>query len=429
MVIDVEQVKRPVAPGSVKETGLELGVLADLALKALYFAGNISGNEVADRLALSGPVTTDVLDFLRREHLCEVTGGTGRSQGTLQYSLTRSGIDRTASALERSGYVGPAPVPLSAYVDQVKKQSIHNVEFSRQQLEESLSHLILPGRTVDLVGQAVSAKRATLLYGASGNGKTSAAEGLRRALPGLILIPHAIEVRREIIQVYDPSAHEAVEVDAAPVDEEELSRPGMSDRRWVVIRRPAVFAGGELSAHHLDLMLDEVHKTYEAPIQMKANGGLLVVDDFGRQRLEAVYLLNRWVIPLEQHVDYLSLHSGARFEVPFDAISLFVTNLAPAGLADDAFLRRIRYKVEVPGPDAPSFIEILKHECQRHDVAYDDAAASHFMNTYYSNGTREMRGCHPRDIVEAIADAARYQGHGRTLTPAAIDEACANYFV
>lgn len=426
MVIDVEQLKRPVAPSSVEETGLELGVLADLTLKTLYFAGNVSGNEVADRLGLPVGVTTDILDFLRREHLCEVTGGTGRSQGTLKYSLTSSGITRAGKALERSGYVGPAPVPLSSYVDQVRKQSIQNVGLSRHLIEESLSHLVLPRRTVDLIGQAMSSKRASLIYGASGNGKTSAAEGLRRALPGHIVVPHAIEVMREIIQVYDPSAHQAVEDKDAYT--EEVSRPGMPDRRWVVVKRPAVFAGGELSAHHLDLMLDEVHKTYEAPIQMKANGGLLVIDDFGRQRLEAVYLLNRWVIPLEQHVDYLSLHSGARFEVPFDAISLFVTNMSPAALADDAFLRRIRYKVEVAGPDTASFIEILKRECERSGVAYDDAAASYFLNTYFDNGEREMRGCHPRDIVEAIADAARYHGNSQTLTPDAIDEACANYF-
>ena len=199
MVIDVEQVKRPVAPSSVEGTGLELGVLADLALKTLYFAGNVSGNEVAARLGLSVGVTTDVLDFLRREHLCEVTGGTGRSQGTLRYSLASAGISRAGKALERSGYVGSAPVPLSSYIDQVRKQSIQNVDLSRQRIEEGLSHLVLPRRTVDLIGQAASSKRATLIYGASGNGKTSVAEGLRRALPGPILVPHAIEVMREII--------------------------------------------------------------------------------------------------------------------------------------------------------------------------------------------------------------------------------------
>ena len=422
MEIDVE---RPVAPGSIAGTGLEIGVLTDLALKTLYVASNIEGFEIAKRLGLSMTVTTDVLQYLKRERLCEVTGGTGRSEGTLRFVLSSAGIERALAAIAMSGYIGPAPVPLQAYVDQVRRQSIHNVEIPRQKIEESLSRLVLPQRTLDLIGQAVSSKRATLIYGASGNGKTSAAVGLAQALPGHILIPYAVEVMRELIQVYDPSTHEAV--DAA--DGGESVGPAKPDRRWVVIRRPTVFAAGELAANHLELMLDEVHKRYEAPIQMKANGGFMIIDDFGRQRLDAVYLLNRWVTPLERQIDYLSLHTGARFEVPFDTIPVFVSNKPPAELADDAFLRRIRYKVEIPGPDSSIFIEILKRECQSNSVAYDEAAANYFMDQYSSNGLRDMRGCHPRDIVETIADTARYQGGERALSPATIDEACRHYFV
>jgi predicted ATPase with chaperone activity len=422
MVIDTE---RPVAPGSVTATGLDMGVLADLALKTLYFASNIEGTDLTKRLALSLNATTEVLEFLRRERLCEVLGGTGRSAATLRSSLTSKGIDRAVAALAMSGYVGPAPVPLGTYLDQVRRQTIHNVELTRQVIEESLSHLVFPQRTLDLIGQAVSSKRATLLYGASGNGKTSAVEGLARALSGHILIPHAVEVMRETIQVYDPSAHDAVD----DGDSSQSPERGVPDRRWVVIRRPAVFAAGELAANHLELMLDQVHKTYEAPIQMKANGGVLVIDDFGRQRLEAAYLLNRWVTPLERQVDHLSLHSGARFEVPFDVIPIFVSNLPPMTLADDAFLRRIRYKIDIPGPDSATFIEILKRECQRSNVSYDEDAATYLMNKYFGEGIREMRGCHPRDFVEAIADAARYQGDERSLTTSTIDEAHTHYFV
>jgi len=422
MEIDVE---RPVAPGSVAGTGLDIGVLTDLALKTLYVASNIEGFEIAKRLGLSVTVTTDVLEYLRRERLCEVTGGTGRSEGTLRFVLTSAGIERALAALAMSGYVGPAPVPLQAYIDQVRRQSIHNVELPRQNIEASLSHLVLPQRILDLIGQAVSSKRATLIYGASGNGKTSAAVGLAQALPGHILVPYAIEVMREIIQVYDPSTHEAV--DAA--DGSESAGPTRPDRRWVVVKRPTVFAAGELAANHLELMLDEVHKRYEAPIQMKANGGFLIIDDFGRQRLDAIYLLNRWVTPLERQIDYLSLHTGARFEVPFDTVPVFVSNRPPAELADDAFLRRIRYKVEIPGPDSPLFMEILKRECQRNSVAYDEAAANYFVSEYSRNGLGEMRGCHPRDIVETIADTARYQGGERALTSSTIDEACKHYFV
>jgi predicted ATPase with chaperone activity len=402
-----------------------MGVLADLALKTLYFASNIDGTDLAKRLALSLSATTELLDFLRRERLCEMMGGTGRSVAAVRSSLTSKGIERAVAALATSGYVGPAPVPFQAYIDQVRRQTIHSVELPRQVIEESLSHLVLPQRTLDLIGQAFSSKRATLLYGASGNGKTSAAEGLGRALPGHILIPYAVEVMRETIQVYDPSAHHAVDGS----DSGQSAGRGRPDRRWAVINRPAVFAAGELAASHLELMLDQVHKTYEAPIQMKANGGLLVVDDFGRQRLEATYLLNRWVTPLERQVDHLSLHSGARFEVPFDVIPVFVSNQPPTELADDAFLRRIRYKVEIPGPDAPMFLEILKRECQRNNVSYDEDAATYLINKYFGERIRELRGCHPRDFVEAIADAARYQGGERVLTPSTIDEAHSHYFV
>lgn len=425
MVSDVVDVERPAAPGSVAGTGLGVGILADLALKTVYFAANVEAVELAKRLALSLNATTELLEFLRREGLCEVSGGTGRSPGSLRASLSSKGVERAVAALAISGYVGPAPVPLQAYLDQVRRQSIHNIEFSRQAIEEGLSHLVLPQQARDLIGQAVSSKRATLIYGASGNGKTSAAEGLIRALPGHIIIPYAIEVMRETIQVYDPSTHDAVDT----ADGGQSGGRAMPDRRWVVIRRPAVFAAGELAANHLELLLDEVHKTYDAPIQMKANGGFLIIDDFGRQRLDATYLLNRWVVPLEKQVDYLSLHSGARFEVPFDVIPFFVSNLPPVTLADDAFLRRIRYKIEMPGPDSRSFIDILRAECQRNDVAYDEAGATYLMDTYFYDGVREKRGCHPRDIVEAIADAARYQGSERALTPATIDEACKNYFV
>ncbi len=422
MVIDAE---RPVAPGSVAGTGLDIGVLADLALKTVYFAAHIEAAELARRIALSLNATTELLDFLRREGLCELGGGTARSPGSLRASLSSKGIDRAVAALATSGYVGPAPVPLQAYIDQVQKQSIRNVDLSREALEESLSHLVLPQSTRDLIGQAVSSKRATLIYGASGNGKTSAAEGLVQAVSGNILIPYAVEVMRETIQVYDPSTHDAVDVP----DKGQSGGRAMPDRRWVVIRRPAVFAAGELAANHLELVLDDVHKTYDAPIQMKANGGFLIIDDFGRQRLEATYLLNRWVIPLERQIDHLSLHSGARFEVPFDAIPIFVSNLPPTTLSDEAFLRRIRYKIEMPGPDSESFIGILKGECQRNDVAYDEAAVTYLFDTYFYDGVREKRGCHPRDIVEAIADAARYRGAERALTPSTIDEACKHYFV
>lgn len=420
----VAQLEQSISPMSVRETGLETGFLADLALKTLYFGGNMSGAEVCDRLALPISVVSEVLDFLRKQRLSEVTGGVGMSAATLMYTLSEAGMERATSALAMSGYVGPAPVPLQAYFDQIDRQSVHSMELRRQDIEASLSDLVLAQHTVDLIGLAISSKRPTLLHGASGNGKSTAAEGLRHGLPGEILIPHAVEVRHQIIQVFDPGVHQVVE--DAP---KRNSEGRLVDRRWLLVRRPVVLAAGELAPSHLELILDDNQMTYEAPIQMKANGGILVIDDFGRQNLDAAYLLNRWIVPLEKGVDNLSLRNGTRFQVPFDVIPLFLTNRRPADLADEGFLRRIRYKVEMPSPTADLFYAIIERVCGQNGVAYDRDAAKYLVDTYFPEDERQMRGCHPRDIIEAIAADARYQGKKRAMNRETIDAACANYFV
>jgi predicted ATPase with chaperone activity len=406
----------------MEETGLDPGLLADLAAKALYFAGNVSGEQLSSQLALPLQVTTDVLSLLRREGICEVTGGAGVSVGGLDYSLTTAGLERASASLALNGYVGAAPVPLKDYFDCVRRQSVQGVVVTKELVEASLSDLVLGQRTVDLIGQAISSKRAVLLYGGSGNGKSTAAESLGRAFRGSILIPQAIEVMHQVIQVFDPGSHEVVESPSSDA-------PGqMADKRWIVVKRPLVLAAGELASSHLELVLDPVHKTYEAPLQMKANGGALVIDDFGRQRLDAAYLLNRWIVPLEKGIDTLSLQNGARFQAPFDVVPIFVTNRKPADLADEAFLRRIRNKVEIPEPSAEAFTEILKRECIKNRTTFDDAAAEYFIEEYFVKPGRQMRGCHPRDIVEGIAAAAVYQGRDPVLTHEAIDGACASYF-
>ena len=422
MVIDTE---RPVAPDDVAQLGLDLGFLMGLTLKTLYFAGGMSGIEIANRLALAPGPALQILDQLRRDHLCEVTGGSGHFPATLHFSLTTAGFDRAKDALAQCGYVGPAPIPLNEYIESVRRQSIHTVTLTRETIEENLSGLVLEQQTLDLIGQALTSERAMLLYGASGNGKSTAADALRHALPGYILIPHAIEVMQQVITVYDPSSHEAIS-DFGVGHANEF--PG-ADRRWIAIKRPAVVSAGELAAGHLELVLDDATRTYDAPIQMKANGGVLVIDDFGRQRIDAAYLLNRWIVPLEKGSDHLSLQNGFRFQVPFDVIPMFLTNRPPADLADEAFLRRIRYKIEIPSPTASAFVEILRRECLRHDVTYDDAAAQYLIDHHIRKAARELRGCQPRNIVEAIADSARYQGTELALTPASIDSACATYFV
>jgi predicted ATPase with chaperone activity len=420
--VERDQSELPPAPLSAEETGLDGTLLLDLALKTVYFAGNPSGAEVADRMALPTGVVQEILTLLRHDHLCEVTGGSGTSPSTFRYALTSEGVSRAGAALEFSSYVGPAPVPLADYVRQVERQSIHREVLTAQDIESSLSHLVFSADTLERLGRAISSQKPTLLFGSSGNGKTAAAEGLSRALHGHIMIPHAVEAGRQIIRLYDPSCHETEE--PAPG-----RSPSGVDRRWVVISRPTVFTGCELAASHLELGLDPVHKTYEAPIHVKASGGLLIIDDFGRHQVQASQLLSRWIVPLEQGVDSLTLHTGVRVHVPFDVIPVFSTNLLPSSLADDAFLRRIRYKVEIPSPTREEFLAILRLECERCDVDYCRDGAEHLVNRHYVETGREMRGCQPRDIVEAIADAARYRGSPRVLSPGAVDQAAASYFV
>jgi len=419
-------ITRPRAPTTIQETGLTIGILVPLALKALYTSSNLSESAIADQLGLSLNVCSELVRFMAKEQLCEVTGGESDVIGSSRYTLTGKGRERAADALSASGYVGKAPVPAAEYFAQVQKQSVHDVDFDRDAIEQALAHLVLPQETRGLIGQALSSKRSFLLYGASGNGKTSAALALRDAMPGHVIVPYAIEFMSEIIQVFDTSAHEPVETEAGAGRRDESGT--LLDQRWIVIKRPAVFVAGDLAAGQLELILDEVHKTYDAPVQMKANGGILIIDDFGRQQLDAAYLLNRWVTPLERKIDYLSIHTGARLEVPFDVVPLFVTNRSPEELADEAFLRRIRYKIEIPSPDATHYVEIMRRECAARDVEFHEAEAGAIIETIYGDGSRAMRGCHPRDLVEAIADASDYNGAPRALTRATATEAASHYF-
>jgi predicted ATPase with chaperone activity len=421
-MLDIEW---PKAPDRVADTGIDSGLLNALALKTLYFGGDTLAIDVARQMHLPLGTTLEILDFLRRERLCEILGGEATSPGAYRYTLTMAGIERASKTLDQSGYVGPTPVPLKSYVDQMTRQSVRDVTLTQTQIEKSLSPLVLDQQAVNLVGQALSAEKPMLLYGESGDGKTTAAECLAKVMGGTILVPHAVEVGHQVIRVYDHSTHRLVDDLSGEADRESQTK----DHRWIAIQRPVVFAAGELAANHLDLVLDEVNKTYEAPIQMKANGGILVIDDFGRQRLDAAYLLNRWIIPLERGFDSLSLHNGARFRVPFDVVTMFLTNRRPEDLADEAFLRRIRYKINIPSPTIERFIEIIRRECEKHSVAFSDQSIQHFIDEYYVGPNRAMRGCHPRDIVEAIADAAQYRGSSRALTEATLRDACASYFV
>lgn len=409
-------------PTTIAETGLTREFLYELALKSIYYTGTATAAELVDALGLSGSVVQEILSALSRERLIMVLGGETARPMSYQYTITDQGIERAQAAMQRTQYVGVAPVPFAAYAEQVERQRIRGLALTREQVERALSPLVLDEPTRLHVGRAAASRKPTLVYGASGNGKTTIVQALGETVSGEILIPYAIEVLGHVIRLYDPSKHVRAEEPAAGVH-----RMRRHDRRWIRIQRPSIWVGGELTRHSLELVWDERSKTYEAPLQLKANGGTLIIDDFGRQQIPAVELLNRWIVALEGGVDHLTFHTGQTLAIPFDVLVLFSTNLEPAHLADDAFLRRIRYKIEVPNPAEEEFREIFRREAEKHGLAYDDAVVDHVLRTWYAG--RELRGCHPKDIVEAVLDAARYEGREPALTREAVDDACQTYFL
>ncbi|TAK61821.1 MAG: ATP-binding protein [Dehalococcoidia bacterium] len=415
-----------VEPAAIEELGLDPGLLTDLALKTVFFRGRLTRAELSDALKLSASVTQDLMQALTLDGLASVLGAESGTPSNYMYTLTGKGAERAEAALGRSGYVGPAPVPLREYIAHVRQQSIGDVVVTREQVLRSMRGLVLAEQTLTRIGRAASSRKSTLIYGPSGNGKTTAVRAVGAAIEGAIDIPFAVEMMGHIVHLYDPSKHQPAGDDEA--GDGDLLRV-RRDRRWARVRRPVIWAGGELTRHSLELVYDDNTKVYEAPLQLKANGGTLIIDDFGRQQIPAVQLLNRWIVALEGGIDHLTLHTGQTIEVPFDVLILFSTNLPPEQLADEAFLRRIRYKVEIPNPTPDDYRAIFRLECASRDLPYDDAAVTHLLDRWYGRQSREMRGCHPRDIVEAIVDAAQYEQHDPLLSIEAIDEACATYFL
>jgi len=412
----------PPTPTSIKETGLALGFLTDLALKIMYFEGNLSGYELAERMKLPFPGVVDqALDFLKREQLCEVKGAGGFAEAAYQYAISEKGRAMGREALDRSQYAGPAPVRLEAYTGGMRRQPLDKVVVHQRTMRQALAHLVINEDTFARLGPAVNSGRSIFLFGHPGNGKTVIAEGIGRMMLGdAIYIPYAIEVGGQVVSVFDSVNH--IEADSP-------SESQSHDPRWVYVRRPVIATGGELTLETLDLVYDETNKYYEAPFQMKANGGMLLIDDFGRQQARPRDLLNRWIVPLEKRVDYLTLHTGRKIEIPFDVLIIFSTNLAPRDLVDEAFLRRIRHKIEVKDPSWDEYRQIFHRVCEAKGVPYDDRGLAYLIQEHYFKLNRPARACHPRDIVDQLADIARYLNVPATLSQDLIDRACEAYFV
>ncbi len=413
----------PPIPTSIKETGLGLGFLTDLALKIMYFEGNLSGYELADRVKLPYPGVVDqVLEFLKREKLCEVKGAGGFAEAAYQYAIAEKGRNMAREALARSQYAGPAPVTLEAYTEALRRQTLSAIAVHQRTMRQALSHLVLGESTFSQLGPAVNSGRSIFLFGHPGNGKTAIAESIGRMILGnAMYIPYAIEVGGQVIRVFDNINHMLAEKPPAAGRNH--------DPRWMCIQRPVVITGGELTLETLDLVYDGNNKYYEAPFQMKANGGMLLIDDFGRQQARPRDLLNRWIVPLEKRVDYLTLHTGRKIEVPFDVLIVFSTNLAPRDLVDEAFLRRIRHKIEIKDPSWDEYREIFRRVCKNKDVPCDNRALAYLIQEHYLKPNRAKRACHPRDIVDQMIDIARYLNIPATLSKDLIDRACEAYFV
>ena len=420
---------RPPCPLTVEETGLSHGEIVDLLLKALYQTGSRTGEELADFLALAFPVLDDLLLTLQQRHFVEVLDTRGHGRAGYRFALTDEGRTRARHAMEASLYVGPAPVTLDTFTKWVRAQTIRNVKIGAQDLRGAFGDLVFPDEVFDALGPAVNSGSSIFLHGAPGNGKTAIAERLAVLESESVYLPRAVTVSGHVMVVEDPVYHHPV-TEAVDAEESPLFRRGTSwDRRFMHVRRPSVFVGGELTLDQLDLQYDPFSKVYQAPFQIKAACGVLVIDDFGRQRARPSELLNRWIVPIEKGVDTLTLHTGAKFPVPFDTLLIFATNLNPSNLVDEAFLRRIQFKIEVRSPDRSGFAEILRMVCEEQGVAYDPAAVELLFDTYYEPMGLRPRGCHPRDLVHQISSFAQYQGEETTLSPVMLHKAARSYFL
>jgi predicted ATPase with chaperone activity len=412
----------PPRPRSIEETGLSLSYVSDLVLRALYLVGEMTGLMIVEMLHLPYENVIDqAIQYLRREQMCEIKGTGGIGEKAYRYQPTSKGIERAKEIGERSQYLGPAPVPLRAYSDMMQTQTTQGLVITEDAIRQAFAHLVISDALLQQLGPAINSGRSIFLFGHAGNGKTSIAEATAQLMSDAILIPHAVVIDGQVIRVFDPIHHDRV---AIPPNQEYSY-----DRRWVLSKRPVVVAGGELNMASLDLVYDEYSKYYEAPLQMKANGGLFLIDDFGRQQMRPRDLLNRWIVPLEKRQDYLTLHTGKKIEVPFDQLIIFSTNIEPKQLVDEAFLRRIRYKVEVGNPSPQDYREILRRICMAKNVPYSDDGLRYLLEHEYPRRNVEMRACHPRDLIDQLIDIARFTRTQPTMSRELLASACKSYFV
>ena len=402
-------------PESVEETRVPLNLLENLALKILYLAGELSLQELGGRMQLHPCVIYELFTHLRQGKFIEVVGMVDSVERIV---TTAKGQSEAHNIMSRDMYAGPAPVSLAAYVEVVRAQSVTNIVVNRADFHKAFEKLVVSDRMLDQLGAAFVSGQSIILYGPTGTGKSLIAETLPRIYKDSVWIPHAVEVQGQIITVFNLLVH---------TSREEIM-PADCDRRWVLCRRPRVMVGGELTMELLDLQLNPALCFYSAPLQMKANNGILILDDFGRQRISPAELLNRWIVPLDRRIDFLTLAGGNKFEIPFDLIVAFSTNLDPVSLADEAFMRRIQTKIKVAYVTDEQFHEISRRVCTQAGLGYDAAVVDGFTQVL-AELRQPLRACYPRDIIQHICWKAKYEGNQPLLALPAIREACDNYFL
>lgn len=419
---------------TIDQTGLESNFLLNCLLRTMYISALQTIPELSEQIKLTRTVIEEILAFAKKEALVEIRGPSATNYNILRYGLTHAGRERASEALRRCEYIGPIPVPLEMYQVQVQKQTITNEVISVEKLRAALSHLVLSDEIVRRLGPAANSGRAILIYGAPGNGKTSIAEALVGAFEQPTYIPYAIEADGQIIKIYDPSVHVPFPLHQSDNGDSGNSHPMFlpqmdHDPRWVRCRRPYIISGGELTLEMLDLDFDPYSKYYEAPLQMKAIGGVFVIDDFGRQRVRPHELLNRWIFPLERKVDYLTLHTGKKFALLFDQLVIFATNFPPEELMDPAQLRRVHYKLKVNPPTTEEYKEIFRRICHSYGLEFSPELMAHLLNTFYLKHKVPLAGFHPKFIAEHVIAASNFLGSPPQITPELLDDSLENMVV
>ena len=421
-------VMAPPPPRTIEDMKLPVVMMRDVMIKTMYRKNVTMVSEVAKAICLPIQVTQELVDMARDQRLLEATGTLNANNGNeMGYQLTDLGKARALDALAQSEYFGAMPVPLEVYREQVKRQSVRNMQITRSQLEGAMGHLVLLDELIGNLGPAVSAGRSILMYGPPGNGKSSISNGIRDALGDKIYVPRAIEYASQVITVYDPIVHSAASDEEQ--DPNSLRRVTRYDSRYVKCERPTVITGGELSLDMLDLVYNPTARTYQAPLQLKSTGGIFIVDDLGRQKEPPQSIVNRWIVPLEESKDILALQSGEKFEVPFDTLVIFSTNFHPNEIFDQAALRRIFFKIKIDGPNQKNFLKIFAMVAKKRKMPLDEATLIHLLKNKYPTIDNTFANYQPIFLIDQIIAICEFEGMPYQMTPELMDRAWANMFV